>query len=100
MLRAVSGTESPPNFSETASARTRATIASATTPGGGHRADVGALVVGHRGLAGADVDGRQRAGHGGDRLHRRADPQHLADAHAALDTAGAVGRRVICRPRP
>src|SRR5690606_20945186 len=34
-LRAVSPTESPPNFSVTASASTRATIASATTPAAG-----------------------------------------------------------------
>ena len=31
-------------------------------------------------------------GHGGDRLHRGADAEHVADAHAALDAAGAVGR--------
>src|SRR4029453_2961790 len=34
-LRAVSATESPPNFSRHASASTRATIASATTPAAG-----------------------------------------------------------------
>jgi hypothetical protein len=34
-LRAVSATESPPNFSSAASASTSATIASATTPAAG-----------------------------------------------------------------
>ena len=59
--------------------------------GSGHRAHVGALVDRHRFLAGGHVDGGQRARHGRDRLHRRADPQRLAVGHAAFQAAGAVG---------
>ena len=44
--------------------------------------------MGDRRLAGGDVDGAQRAGHGRDRLHRGAHPQHLAGGHAALGAAG------------
>ena len=60
--------------------------------GGGHRAHVGALVDRDGLVAGGHVDGGQRARHRGDRLHRGAHPQRLAVGHAALETAGAVGR--------
>ena len=83
---------SPPNFSSTTSASTSATMASATTPGGGHGADVGALVVRGRGVAGRDVDRAQRVRHGGDRLHAGAHAQHGARGHAALGAARPVGR--------
>src|SRR3712207_7375663 len=43
-------------------------------------------------LAGGDVDGGQRPRHRRDRLHRGADPQHLAVGHAALDATGTVGQ--------
>src|SRR5690606_23264299 len=59
--------------------------------GGRNRADVRALVVRRRLLAGGDVDGAQRVRHGRDRLHAGADAQHGAGGHAALRAAGAVG---------
>ena len=48
-------------------------------------------MVGLGGLAGADVNGLQGAGHRGDRLHGGTDAQDVADAHAAFDAAGTVG---------
>ena len=84
-LRAVSSTESPPNFSSTASASTSATIASATTPAAGTAQTSRALVDRRGRLAGRHVDGVERAGHRRDRLHGRAHPQQL------------TGRS--CRPR-
>ena len=58
--------------------------------GGGHGADVGALVVGLDRLGGVQVDGRQRAGERGDRLEGAAHDDRLAVGHAAFEAAGAV----------
>ena len=55
--------------------------------------------MGHGRLAGRGSIGAQRARHGGDRLHRGADPEHLAGAHAALDAAGADATRGAIRRR-
>src|SRR4051794_20605402 len=60
--------------------------------GGRYRADVGALVVCHRRLAGRDVDGAQGPRHGRDRLHRGPHAQHLTGGHAALGAAGPAAR--------
>ena len=60
-------------------------------PGRGHRGRVAALVDRLGRLAGLHVDGVEGARHRGDGLHRGADPEHLAVAHAALDAARAVG---------
>ena len=46
--------------------------------------------MGHSRLAGAGVDGPQRPRHGGDGLHRGADPQHLTGAHPTLGPAGTA----------
>ncbi len=58
--------------------------------GGGHRADVGAFVVGLDRLAGVQVHGGQRAGERGDRLEGAAHDDGLAVGHPAFEAAGAV----------
>ena len=84
-LRRVSATESPPNFSSTASASTSATIASATMPAAGtaHTSERWWWATG--GLAGGDVDGAQRP-----RARWRS---------ASSRRAPAAPRRWSCRPR-
>ena len=89
---AVSVTESPPNFSSAPRPAPappwprprRRRPAPHTRPSAGC-APAGSPV--------RRVDGAQRARDGRDRLHRRADAQHLARGHAALGAAGAAGDR-------
>ena len=60
--------------------------------GGGHHADVAALVVGLLDrLAGQEVGRRERARERRDRLHGTADDERLAVGHAAREAAGVVG---------
>ena len=68
-----------------------ASIASPTTPAAGTTHGVRALAERLRGLARRDVDGAQRLGERGQRLHGAAHDERLAGRHAALDAAGAVG---------
>ena len=90
-MRAVSATESPPNFSTTASASTSATIASATTPAAGTAQTSERWLIATAGSPVATSTVASARGHGGDRLHRGPHPQRLAGAHPALGAAGAPG---------
>src|SRR3954465_9404606 len=92
---------SPPNFSRYAPARTKATIASPTTPAAGTTAESvrsrsawagsrGAMSTERGGLGGGGGEGGQRLGGRGERLHRGAHHERLAGRHAALEAAGAV----------
>ena len=89
-MRRVSATESPPNFSSTASASTSATIASATIPAAGTAQTSERWWWATAASPVATSTVRSARGHGGDRLHRGAHPQHLAGGHAALGAAGAA----------
>ena len=95
----ISATESPPNFSSSASASTSATIASATTPAGGHRADVRALVDAPwparrwRCRRSRSARGTVEIGFIAART-RSTSPVR----HAALDAAGAAGDARRMRP--
>ncbi len=66
-------------------------MASATTPAAGTAVTSLRWLMALAASPVAHVNGVQRARHGGDRLHRRPDPQHLTGAHPALDAAGTVG---------
>src|SRR3954464_3874578 len=96
---------SPPNFSRYAPARTKATIASPTTPAAGTTAEsvrsrsawagsrrAVSTARGRRlgGRGRGDVDGAQRLRERRERLHRGAHHERLAGRHAALEAAGAV----------
>ena len=87
-----SSIESPPNFSSSASARTKATMASADDRGGRNGADVAALdgrrALGHR----REIDRAQRLHQRRDGLHVDRDAQILAVGDAAFEAAGVVGR--------
>ena len=85
-------TESPPNFSSTASASTSATIASATTPAAGTAQTSERWWWATAASPVATSTVRSARGHGGDRLHRRPHAQHLAGRHAALGATGASRR--------
>ena len=87
----VSGSESPPNFSSTAFASTNATAASPTTPPAGTAHTSVRCLIATAPVFRRQVHGRERLRHGRERLHRRADPDRLAGAHAALDPARARG---------
>ena len=84
-LRAVSATESPPNFSSTASARTSATIASATTPAAGTAHTSERWLIALAASPVRDVDGVQRP-----RARWRS---------ASSRRGPAAPRRWSCRPR-
>ena len=108
-MRRVSCTESPPNFSSTASASTSATIASATMPAAGTAQTSERWWCATAASPVATSTVRRARGHGRDRLHRGPDPQGLAGGHAALGAAGAsggtpdhapVGHDLVVRPRP
>ena len=72
-------------------ASTRATMASATTPAAGtaHTSERWWIALAASPPAMSTVSSAR--GHGGDRLHRGAHPQHLAGRHAALGAAGPAG---------
>src|SRR5919199_2990895 len=57
-----------------------------------HRAGVGALLEGPRGLPGREVHGAQRPRYRRDRLHRRRDDDGLSVGHPALEPPEAVAR--------
>ena len=106
-LRRVSLTESPPNFSSTASASTSATIASATmpAPGTAHTSERWWCATAASPVATSTV--AQRPRHGRDRLHRGPHPQHLAGAScrprcrpSAPTYAGCRRRRARSRRGP
>src|SRR3712207_2224969 len=55
-----------------------------------HRAGVGPLLEGPRGLSGREVYSAQGLSYGRDRLHRRRDDDGLAVAHPALEAAETI----------
>ena len=67
-------------------------MASADHAGGGHNANVAALVAGAGGLAGVKAHRFQRLAEGGDGLQVAAHHNVFAVGDAALDAAGVVLR--------